>query len=58
MNDSNAGNQRGNVGNQDGNDGNAGDQIGNAGNRDGNERNRGQDPRVGIAMVNKKCGEG
>ena len=51
--------------NQEKNDGNAGNQGGNAenqgvnaGNQGGNKGNHGENLRIGVEMMNKKCGEG
>ena len=45
----------GNVGNQGGNDGNQG---GTARNQGGNERTKGENLRIGVELMNYKCGEG
>ena len=53
-----------NAGNQGGNDGNAGNEGGNpenrggnAGNLGGNEEDQGENLRIRVEMMNKKCGE-
>ena len=57
-NDRNAGSQGENAGNQGGNDWNAGNQGGNAGIWGWEWEDQGDNLRIGVEMMNKKCRKG